>query len=267
MLPLIAALFVNAAVGLLIGWSGIAGFLLPMFYIAFLNLPAPEALTLSFTAFAVSGAIGAFNYGKAGNLPLKTGVVLSAGSFLGAIPGILINNSIPDRQVKLLLYLVVLLSGLSILYRELKRPKKRPSDELGSLPGMGHAADKRPLFENRRFLFLMGFCTALLCALSGAGGPILVMPLLIMSGLEIRQAVGTALLGSVFIALPSVAGYGLQSSWQTLFPLLPVTAAAHGIGVLIGSRTYQMIGQRTLKLAVALFSIGISIYMFQTLPG
>ena len=52
---------VNLIVGVCIGLTGIAGFLLPMFYTGFLGMPAVESLALSFAAYFISGALGSVN--------------------------------------------------------------------------------------------------------------------------------------------------------------------------------------------------------------
>lgn len=95
---------VNLVVGLLIGLTGVAGFLLPMFYAGSMNLPVAESLALSFAAFVISGILGAWNYNKAGNLDLKFGLELSAGSLIGAVLGVRLNQMIPEETVKILLY-------------------------------------------------------------------------------------------------------------------------------------------------------------------
>lgn len=240
-------ILVNIIVGLLIGWSGIAGFLLPMFYVGYMKLPVASALTLSFASFAVSGIIGATNYHKKGNLPIKTAIPLGIGSLIGAIPGVALNSMIPADIVKFLLYVVVLASGISILIRE-KRTKNISSS-------------KTSLIQSPLIVAFLGFITAIICALSGAGGPILVMPLLVVLGMDVRLAIGTALFGSIFIALPSIVGYGLQSNISTLWSILLMSCVAHGIGVLIGSKTSHFIKQKPLKITVAIFSIAIALYM------
>ena len=73
---------------------------------------------ISFAAFLISGILGSVNYYKSGNLDLKTAGVLSAGSFVGALAGVKINLLIPADTMKIILYLVVLLSGISILLRK-----------------------------------------------------------------------------------------------------------------------------------------------------
>lgn len=57
-MTLLLVIIMNALVGACIGLTGIAGFLLPMFYAGFLGLTPIESLALSFAAFIVSGILG-----------------------------------------------------------------------------------------------------------------------------------------------------------------------------------------------------------------
>ena len=118
MTSLILMILLNIIVGACVGLTGIAGFLLPMFYTGFLNMPSTEALALSFSAFLVSGIIGSINFYRAGNLEIRPALVLSLGSLIGAIFGVKINLLIPESTIKVILYLVVLFSGISILLRK-----------------------------------------------------------------------------------------------------------------------------------------------------
>lgn len=242
---LILAALGSCAVGLFIGWCGVAGFLLPILFTGACGLSVAEGLLLSFLCFAVSGAIGSWNYHRRGELPLRPALTLSAGSLAGGLLGAALGGLLEPETVKVVLYVVVLLSGLAIAVREL-RPQKDRGD---SLP--------KPLP-----LLALGFATALLCALSGAGGPVLVMPLLVAMGVPAKTAVGVALLDSVFIALPAVAVYG--SRCESLPALLPVLLAAvlgHAAGVFAGSVTAAHVPQSLLKRGVAVFSICFSLFM------
>ena len=67
----------NLIVGVLVGLTGVAGFLLPIVYTGPLGMGVPEGLALSFAAFIVSGALGAMNYKRAGNLDIPFGIRLS----------------------------------------------------------------------------------------------------------------------------------------------------------------------------------------------
>ena len=66
---LILAALGSCAVGLFIGWCGVAGFLLPILFVNACGLSVTESLLLSFLCFAISGAIGSWNYHRRGSFP------------------------------------------------------------------------------------------------------------------------------------------------------------------------------------------------------
>ncbi len=244
---LLLAALGSCGVGLFIGWCGVAGFLLPILFTSACGLAVTESLLLSFLCFAVSGVIGSWNYRRRGELPLRPALVLSAGSLAGGLLGAALGGLLAAETVKAVLYVVVFLSGLAIAVREL-----RPRKDAG-----GGERFPKPLP-----LLALGFATALLCALSGAGGPVLVMPLLVAMGVPAKTAVGTALLDSVFIALPAIAVYGSRCpSLTALLPILLAAVLGHALGVFAGSLTAARVPQSLLKRGVAVFSICFSLFM------
>lgn len=137
----------NFGVGGLVGLTGVAGFLLPIVYTGLLQMSVTQGLALSFAAFILSGALGSFNYKKAGNLDVSFGLRLSAGSMAGAVLGVKLNLIIPEEQVKILLYVVVLLSGISILLR-----KDGKAAETEKKAAAGAAGQRRRAFDWRSIL-------------------------------------------------------------------------------------------------------------------
>lgn len=236
----------NLVVGAFVGLTGVAGFLLPIVYTGPLGMGVTEGLALSFAAFIVSGALGSVNYNKAGNLDIPFGIRLSLGSLAGAVLGVKLNLIIPESTVKVILYVVVLLSGISILLR------KDKSQEEG---GRAYV-----ISDHRAATLILGFVTGAVCSLSGAGGPVLVMPLLVVLGIGIRTAVGVALFNSVFIGIPACIGYMMQCSVKDLLPVMAAALVFHGIGVVYGSRNAVKINQILLKKGIAVFSILIAIW-------
>ena len=117
------------------------------------------------------------------------------------------------------------------------------------------------LTDNVVFLVLLGIVTGAICSLSGAGGPVLVMPLLVACGVSARIAVGVALFDSVFIAIPACIGYLSRIDWMSALGLLALIIATHGIGVWLGSRFAGKVPVQGLKIFVAVFSVCIAIYM------
>ena len=79
-----------------VGLTGVAGFLLPIVYTGLLQMSVTQGRALSFAAFILSGALGSFNYKKAGNLDVSFGLRLSAGSMAGAVLGV---KDVYKRQV------------------------------------------------------------------------------------------------------------------------------------------------------------------------
>ena len=248
----------NALVGWSIGICGIAGFLLPMLYTAALGYSVELALAASFLAFLVSGVIGSGNYYRAGNLAVPACLKLSAGSIIGAYGGVILQGLITQSAAKTILYLVVLVSGLSIMYRLWQEQHKAQivDDKAGS-----ESDGENGIVKNTCFLVLLGAVTGAICSLSGAGGPILVMPLLVMLGISPRVAVGIALLNSVFIAVPACMGYLARVELGQVWQLMLLVCVSHGFGVLVGSRMASVVPVNGLKTFVAVFSVGISLYM------
>lgn len=244
---LIIVLLANLVVGVLIGISGIAGFLLPITFSGFLGMPVPDALALSFLSFLVSGILGAWSYHRAGNLDWKLALPLCLGSFAGALVGVKLNLIIPADAAKILLYAVVLLSGVSVLLK-----KEKPGD--GVKP-------RSALLGNPLSIALVGLVTAAICSLTGAGGPVLVVPLLALLGVDLRIAVGVALLDSAFIALPACVGYLSHTTMEGIPLLAACGAAAHAVGVLAGAKASGRVNLKLLRLIVGLLSVGAAVYM------
>lgn len=236
----------NIIVGTLVGISGIAGFLLPIVFVGYLKLNLSTSLALSFVSFLTSGIIGSYRYNKIGNLNLSFGIIVSIGSFIGSILGVKLNSMIPLETAKLFLYLVVLCSGLSILIRKNKENNNVESK----------------LLNNKLFIIFFGIITGAICSLSGAGGPILVMPILVSLGMSIRTAIAVSLFDSIFIALPACVGYIFHAKDEKdIFLLLITSILFQTIGVLMGTKYSTKINVNLLKKCVAIFSISIAIYM------
>lgn len=247
MMEYLIVILANLLVGGMIGLTGIAGFLLPMLYSGFMGMPAAQGMALSFFAFLISGVLGAWNYHRAKNLDVRLGLLISAGSLIGASLGVWLNLLMDESLVKRILYLVVLASGISIL---LRKDRDRKTGGREKLPAWG--------------MVVFGLVTGALCALSGAGGPILVMPLLVVLGVPVKTAVGVALFNSIFIAIPSCIGYSLQCDPGTFLSLLAVSMISHGAGVWAGSRNTSFLKPDPLKKGVAVFSVCIAVFKLIT---
>lgn len=244
---LLVVILSNLIVGALIGIAGIAGFLLPIVFSGFLGLPVTDALALSFLSFLTSGLLGAWSYHRSGRLDWKLAAPLCLGSLVGALVGVRLNLLIPVQVAKLLLYVVVLLSGLSVLLK-----KERAA---------GQATSPTTALQKPVVLLLLGLSTAAICSLTGAGGPVLVVPLLAVLGVDLRVAVGVSLLDSAAIALPACVGYLSNTSGDAILSFAVGGVLAHGVGVLLGARLSGRVDLKLLRLLVGLLAVGAACYM------
>lgn len=238
MIEILVTTLASAGVGLAIGWTGVAGFLLPVLFIDYNGMSGNESMFLAFLCFLVGGIIGSLRYRREGLLDAGSLLPLAISSLLGALSGAMINSLFRESTVKIVLYAVVLVSGISILIRPI--------------------FDKRGNREERNLsclqLVVTGFPAALICALTGAGGPVLLMPLLILQGMNSKKAVATALFDSIFIAIPSVAVYGMGTADMRYGIIIPVLIF-HALGVFAASSTQEVIKGSVLKNGIAVFSI------------
>lgn len=251
MLTFFIVFIANLIIGILVGMSGVSGFLLPIIYVGFLGLPVHDSLALSFLAFLVAGIIGAYSYWKLKYMDLKLALYLSIGSLPGAFLGVQINVLISETLAKLLLYLFVLFAGLSIIL------KKEADNEAES--------SKSVILNKPIWIMLLGLLTAAICALTGAGGPILVVPLLAALGVNIRTAVGVGLLNSIIIAIPSIFGYFAYASIDDMNLFILFSLVGTTIGILTGSRVANKVPIKQLKISIAIITIISSIYMLGSL--
>lgn len=212
--------------GACIGLTGIAGFLLPIFYVSVLVLEPVESLALAFAAFVVSGVLGWPAYRASGDLPLRACGWLCLGSLVGAVAGVFVGLALPAQVLTVTLYIVVLVSGTSVLLR--MRPKK--SIKLKDDAQTGER-------------------------------PVLVVPILMLLGFSPRSAVGMSLLDSVAIGIPSAIGYFAGGAIEpAVWTLLAPALIGHGIGTVLGSKNAHRINATVLKVVVAVGSIGVALF-------
>ena len=146
----------NAIIGFIVGACGISGFLLPMFYTALTDFAVGEALALCYWAFILSGILAMVGCKDGISREKGTLGYLCVASALGAVFGVKLNSFIAPENVKKILYIVVLLAGISILVTERNRKKGRKKEE------------RSKLLDSKAFMALFGIVTATVCSIGGS---------------------------------------------------------------------------------------------------
>ena len=172
--------------GLLIGCIGIGGVLLvPSLSLA--GVAVHDAIAASMLCYVFSGGIAAWIYAREGSIAWTAAGWLSAGAMPGAFAGAAIANAVSGELLMLLIGLAVLLSGLRSLAGT--RAPAAEASPLGALPLLG-----------------IGAVVGAGSALTGTGGPVLLVPLLLWFRLPVLLVVGLSQALQVPIALLATLG-------------------------------------------------------------
>ena len=237
-----AALLVLVA-GVAIGATSIGGVLVVPALHAVAGLPLPAAIASTSGAFLLVGLWMAYRlrpqwqHLPGGLMP----VLVSA--LLGAVAGARLVAFVPAAWVQGWVGLLALASGLHALATAGRAPRQD-----GRWPGaIGWLA--------------LGGLVGLGSALSGTGGPVMLLPLLLLRGLPIQPAVLVALAVQVPIALAST-GTHLASGTLALpyWPLALVVGALLIAGAAVGGVVAQRATPLRLRRATALALIATGLW-------
>ncbi len=218
-------LFIGLAVGILSGFVGIGGGYLVTPALIILGLPANLAVGTSMAWIVGNSIVGTLRHRQMGNVDVKLGLVMIAGTVCGVEVGVRLLNQIKDGEsasaiILSVLIVVLLVVGLPI-FREV-RGRKAQLDEIlrseGKLPpAMRSSSMGRRLqglnippvinFAKSRVnlslwvILSIAFVAGILAGFVGVGGGLIMLPSLIyLIGLPSFMAVGTGTFQIIFSA-------------------------------------------------------------------
>src|SRR5215210_2842787 len=232
---LVAAL----VVGLLIGCVGIGGVLLTPALAYVGDLGFHLAAATSMWAFLFAGAAGTLIYSGRGSVDWRLASWLGAGVVPAAFAGAWANVALPEGVLMALLAALMVITGADALLRG-------------------------PVIEQaRRFgvptLLAVGAFVGFGSALTGTGGAVLLVPILLLLRAPVLAAVGAAQAVSLPVVAFSTAGYVLYGSVDFVFGTTVGLVAA--VGVVVGARIAHAARAAALRrvVATALLCAGILI--------
>jgi uncharacterized membrane protein YfcA len=183
--------------------------------------PAQVAGTAIVTHVA-TGALGTAAYWRSGQLRVRStrraAGTLATVAVVGTPLGILANGAVSGSGFAVLLAVVVAVTGVLVLVRE-----------RGTRPAVGPL--QTPVVAS------VGVVVAVAAGLFGIGGPMLSVPLLVLCGTPVLDALAAGQVQSVMIAAVGTIGYAAQSAidWR----LALVVGVPELAGVLIGWLAYR----------------------------
>jgi hypothetical protein len=231
------------AVGISLGLSGIGGFLVPPLLVAFTTMRPRDAVAAALIAFVPSGLLGAYLYSRRHTISPRLTIALCAGSLPGIAAGREISLSLAQSDLQRILAGVVAVAAIALLCF------RTPSSEQA---GRGPAL---PLVA------AVGCAAAVLTVLVGVGGPLLVVPALVLLGVDASPAVGAALAAATVSSALAVAALLPDAGnlhWRVVVAVACLQLGGIVLGVLLRSRIPaarlpQVVGLSAAAAAVWLF--------------
>lgn len=174
-------------VGVLIGCVGIGGVLLVSGLVYFAGRDVPVAIATSMFSFLFSGVAGAAEYARRGSIRWSMATVLCVAAMPGAYLGALCVSLLPAAWLEAIIAAMVLFSGIHALVR---RPPAAGDGSRLSVGGLG----------------LTGAVTGFASAVSGTGGPLVLIPILVWMKVPLLTALGLSQIIQVPIAALATIG-------------------------------------------------------------
>lgn len=227
-------------VGVLIGCVGIGGVLLVPGLVYLAGMEVRIAIATCMFSYLFSGAVGAAEYARRGSIRWSMAVWLCIGAMPGAYLGAATVSAVPARWLESFIAALVLFSGIHALAR------RAPAGH-GRKPCGGVA------------LGVIGGVTGFASALSGTGGPLVLIPILIWMKLPLLTAVG---LGQVIqVPIAALATIGNVQHGELRVEASLAMAVLLVLGVVIGARIAHRLPAALLKRTVAGLLIGVGVAM------
>ena len=231
---------VGLCAGILIGCIGIGGVLLVPALNVIGGVEVHRAIAACMFSYAFSGSLGAALYARRGSIRWSSGLWLCLGAMPGAYLGALTVSLLPADTIKLIIALFIVFAGVHAM--------RDPTTAAG-----------KALSDVAPWLLLIGLITGFGSAITGTGGPLLLVPLLVWLNYPVLTAVGL----SQVIQLPisTLATLGNAVHGQVDFSLGLGIAATLIIGVAVGARLAHRLPAAQLRRVVAVVLVALGAWM------
>ena len=232
-------IFCGLIAGMLIGIAGIGGVVLVPLLIYLAEADVHTSVAAAIFSFLISGTIGTIIYSRRGVIDWPVLKRLSLGAVPGTLTGSVILFYIEAEILRTFIAVMIVASAL----REMMFQK-----HIGS--------SYSPIISDNKYA-LVGFVTGFLSALSGTGGPLILIPILSFLAMPTLIAIGLAQVIQVPVALFATFG----NTWNNLIDWEMAGFISMGVafGSFFGGQISKGIPVKAIKrfVALLLFASGI----------
>ncbi|MGN0601847.1 MAG: sulfite exporter TauE/SafE family protein [Oscillospiraceae bacterium] len=195
--------------GLGTGFAGMsaAAVISPML-IAFLDVPAYQAVGVALASDVLASSVSAYTYGKNKNLDVKNGLVMMFTVLVFTFVGSILASYLPSNTMGGFSMAMTLLLGIKFIIKPVMTTKEQ----------MAETSPKKRFVQS----VVCGTLIGLICGFVGAGGGMMMLLILTsVLGYELKTAVGTSVFIMAFTALTGAVSHmvigGMPDMWILVF--------------------------------------------------
>lgn len=250
-------LLAGASTGLMLGILGSGGSIVTMPALIYLLGIAPKpAIAMSLGVVGLTAGVSALQHGWRGNVNLRVVLVFGFFGALGTFAGAKIGVIMP-ATLQLAMFAMIMYAAAFKMIRP-SRPAVVAVSAGGMATTVSGTGDAMPLRHGH--IALHGILVGVLTGMVGVGGGFLIVPaLVLLSGLAMKEAIGTSL---AIIALKSFAGFaGYLGAVPIDYRLMATFSAVAIAGGFVGGLISHRIPAGILKSGFAVFLLVVASYM------
>lgn len=240
-------LFCSLIAGILIGSVGIGGVILvpALYYLA--GVEIYQGIAAAMLAFIISGTFGTFIYSRNQLIEWSSSAYLILGALPGAMVGSFILIHIDPTVLKILIAILIVFSAL----RELVTQKNENSDVINGA------------VMSKKISLVIGFFTGVLSALSGTGGPLILIPVLMWFGTT--AALSVSLSQVIQVPISVVASLGNYSNGLIVWDISIWTGVGVALGSIVGASLAPKLPVYILKKTIAILLLSAGFLMLSSI--
>jgi len=237
---LIQIILIGLLTGTFIGTVGVGGILLTPLLVFFAGKELHIAQATSSFSFLFTGLTGAIMYARQKSIAWNHVLWISIGIIPATLFGARVNTILSSTTLTLILATLIVFSGTNALKKVEVKTNIQPA-------------------LNKAGLILIGVGVGFGSSLTGTGGPVLLVPLLLFLGTMPLAAVGISQAVQLPIAIFATIGFTIYG--QIDFSLGLTLGMVQSIGVILGSKIAHTLPQEKLRVVLAITLVGVGFLM------
>ncbi len=240
-LEFLAISLLGLVAGVLIGCIGIGGVILVPALAYLGHIPFPVAIAAAMMGYLLSGTVGTFVYARERSIRWSMAGALFLGGMPAALLGAWTANTVNPGYLEVGIGVLTIGSGFYALLSS--QPPSEDPDSVGAL--------------SVPILVTIGAVTGFGSAITGTGGPLVLIPILMWLQLPVLTAIGLAQVIQIPIATFATAGNFLYG--QPDIAIGAALAIGLAAGSYFGARIAHAVPRGVLRRIVALVLIAVGV--------